>query len=701
MARQVSTNASSRGAHGTHFRFSTTLLQRLGEELNPSLERGLIELVKNAYDADAKDCLVELIDTDAPGGTVRVSDNGTGMSLDDIKNGWLMIGRSAKRREERTPILGRVPAGSKGLGRLAALRMGGVAILDTKKADETVAYHLAINWSEFDVAATVEDVKLHIERDDRAPKAGGGTTIQVSKLRNAVRPAEVRRLARELLLLADPFTDTSSAFRPRLVAAEFEDLEHLVRASYFPHADYQLDARLDGRGRAHAVIRDFRGKTLFEAAHGEISNRSGGARYVAPKCRFEFWTFILNKASFAGRAVSLREIREWLGQFGGVHIYDGGLRVHPYGNAGNDWLELNLQRARSPEERPSTNNSIGRLTILAESGALLQKTDRSGYIETDEFNELRRFGQDALEWMARRRLELAEKRRRQNRNRATHSGSRETEAIAIAIAGLPEKARPDLVRAVDEYARSRDREVADLRQEVQLYRTLSTAGITAATFAHDSAGSPIKVIVMNVKTIERRAKRELAARYAASLQEPVDSIIKATDSLSFLSNATLRLVDHEKRRQAHVDLHAVVLNVVKTFEAFLGGREISVHLRLADGSPFLRASEAAIESVVTNLLNNSVAAFERSSRSTRDIWISTKINEGNFLLIVDDNGPGIEAAHLNDIWLPGYSTRPNGTGLGLTIVRDSTIDLGGTTDVRAHGDHGGAQFTVTLPIIGV
>src|SRR5881394_1538989 len=64
------------------FRFSTALLRRLGEELNPSLERGLIELVKNAYDADATECTIELQDVDEPGGEVTVSDNGCGMSAD-------------------------------------------------------------------------------------------------------------------------------------------------------------------------------------------------------------------------------------------------------------------------------------------------------------------------------------------------------------------------------------------------------------------------------------------------------------------------------------------------------------------------------------------------------------------------------------------------------------------------------------------
>jgi C4-dicarboxylate-specific signal transduction histidine kinase len=103
---------------------------------------------------------------------------------------------------------------------------------------------------------------------------------------------------------------------------------------------------------------------------------------------------------------------------------------------------------------------------------------------------------------------------------------------------------------------------------------------------------------------------------------------------------------------------------------------------------------------VTNLINNSIAAFEESKASTREIWVETEVAEENFVMKVSDNGPGITVKRINDIWLPGFSTRPNGTGLGLAIVRDSVMDLGGTVDASANGAHGGAEFVVTLPILG-
>ena len=77
-----------------NFRFSSNILKRLGEELNPSASQGLIELVKNSYDADAKECVVVLDDVNNPGGNIHVHDDGIGMGRDEIINGWLVLGKS-------------------------------------------------------------------------------------------------------------------------------------------------------------------------------------------------------------------------------------------------------------------------------------------------------------------------------------------------------------------------------------------------------------------------------------------------------------------------------------------------------------------------------------------------------------------------------------------------------------------------------
>ena len=238
-----------------------------------------------------------------------------------------------------------------------------------------------------------------------------GTEIRIEELRTGFSQTDVKRLARELILLADPFGDDPEGFRPELVAPEYEDIEALVRSRYFQDAEYHLRAEIDKNGQASAHIVDWKGKELHVASHEDVSVHRDRKAYKSPPATFDLWVFILNKETFSNRRSSVREVQEWLREFGGVHFYYNGLRVSPYGNPGDDWLEMNLRRVRSPEERPGTNTSIGRIDVTDRRGRLVQKTDRSGFIEDESFIELRLFAQDAMEWMANRRMEEAEKRR--------------------------------------------------------------------------------------------------------------------------------------------------------------------------------------------------------------------------------------------------------------------------------------------------
>jgi hypothetical protein len=271
------------------FRFATDILRRLGEELNPGAAEGILELVKNSYDADATECIVELSNTESSDGTLRIGDNGDGMTPSEISAGWLTLGTSLKS-PSHTTRLGRKPSGSKGLGRLATMRLGERVELATRPAgSSTHEHYLRIDWRRFDRAALVDEVELSIRTQRRPSGSESGTDVTIGPLRRHLTRGEVKRLARAMLLLADPFRETKHAFRPVLRAPEFEDLERLVAESYFGEADYHLKARVDARGRAKAEVIDFRGNRLFVATHEAISRGDAARRYRCPRVQFEFW----------------------------------------------------------------------------------------------------------------------------------------------------------------------------------------------------------------------------------------------------------------------------------------------------------------------------------------------------------------------------------------------------------------------------
>ena len=118
------------------FEVGAGIVLRLGEENITDRIQAVMELVKNGYDADATWATVEVNttavsdDPHSPGavGCVRVIDNGHGMTLEDVKRGWLTIAQSPKRQMKaegrRTSGKNRTPVGDKGLGRLGSQALG-------------------------------------------------------------------------------------------------------------------------------------------------------------------------------------------------------------------------------------------------------------------------------------------------------------------------------------------------------------------------------------------------------------------------------------------------------------------------------------------------------------------------------------------------------------------------------------------------
>ena len=669
--------------------FSPDILKRLGEELVPHADQGLLELAKNAYDADATECVIALENVHEEGGSITIKDNGLGMNATAIENGWLLLGASGKRGE-LTRVFKRVPAGNKGLGRLAALRLGRKAILRTRPDDEPgIEYKATIDWDAYDKVRVVEDVPVSIEK--AASTLPVGSDIEVVGLRKALSKSDVQRLSRNLIMMSDPFAG-KTGYHVVLDAPEFSDLENLVKNAYFSDAVYRLRAELLSDGTASFEVFDWKGSRIWQ---GDSSGN-----YDTVPAVFELWLFILDSKTFSTRKSTIKEVRAWLNITGGVHIYEDGIRVAPYGGADADWLEINLMRVRSPEERPSTNNTIGRMTILLNDGRLQQKTDRNGYIENDEFFELKRFGQDALKWLAQKRMALAESKRNLKKEQSSAESKKASYALEKTLERTVKdpKAKKVIKRAVAKALSSTEREKQTLRDDLQLYRSLATAGMTSAVFSHEIS-HPIGHVDKLLEKIENKVLEPVKTE----IQGLVTLLRQAKNKLLAYTRLPLKLLRSEKRRVGTIDLHRVIQDVSSDYMPVLSFGGIQLYLKLASGTPSCLGSIALIEGILANFFANSVKAFDRTGTPSTDrlITIQTEYVEGFLQIIFSDSGPGIIDIAIEDIWLPGKTTDESdlGTGFGLTIVRDSVKDLGGTVSVKQKGLLGGAEFKISIPLV--
>lgn len=685
-------------------RFAPEILSRLGEELVPHPDLGLIELVRNAYDADANVCRIALKNATAPGGTILVEDDGGGMTVADMRDGFLLIGRSAKATRTTTPKLRR-KVGEKGLGRLAALRLGRSAEIVTRPSTEPgVANRLRIDWTAFDNARSVDDIELTITTEETTE--GQGTTITVTDLREPFTEAHLERLSRALVLLTGPFEDTPD-FRATLNAPEFEAVALAVAKPMLGEYEYKLAATVDQAGLASAVLTDWRGTEIARGDHQAVAlDRTKYAsgvpiRFHCPQAEYELWMFNLSDESFRARNSrrSKPELQDWLQHVGGVHLYHRSLRVHPYGDPGHDWLSMNLRRAASPEQRPSTNTSVGRVLVNDEAQLLIPKTDRSGFVESHSFLELRSFAMRANDWAASERLKLRESRRTAATPTAKEKSKTAEKKLKDVVRRLPPAVRKAVEPAVKDVLETSNERFSAVESDLRLYRMLSTLGTSTAVFAHEVLG-PAGRLSSLLYVIQQLIKDEVDGDvYSNQFVEPLDRTMKTADSVQTFARLPLRLLERHKRLEADVDVDEVCRELVELFSAYVKERGIEVTLALEASSATVRTTIADVEAIVANLVTNAAHALLRSEATerSREIAIATRINGRNLELTVDDTGPGIVDMPLDEIWLPGKSSREGGTGLGLTIVKDVVADLRGKYEAAKTGKLGGAHFEISLP----
>lgn len=654
------------------------MLHHLGEALVPNADQAIVELVKNAFDADATKCDVRIDQADGATLTIKVSDNGVGMSAEDMRDRWLLLGTSTKSRNARTKRFNRVQVGDKGLGRLAALRLGSKASVVSKR-DKSAAARVDIDWSAYQNVRSVDEVVLEVNTSTRPTR---GTSISVSGI--APMPdSQLQRMARSLALLSDPFA-RDSTFRVSLSGTRITpNIRRDFDNRFFRFARYRIRATFDGAGELRMA--------LYQGTKAVDRNVMIRNDQTVP-FTFELWDFS-KPATLSIQAVPKREIREWIRTFGGVHLFDGPVRIAPAGDRPVDWLDMNLLRVRNPELRPSTNNSIGRVVLDNSSGLIMQTTDRVSFVDNKAYAALRVACQDVLEWAARSRVSRREEDRQAERARPPQTLQVQTTALEQMRSVLTREQLADIEPAVSLAFAEADREVKTLRQDIVLYRAMATAGITATVFAHE-LGQSLGILRRRLPEITDAIKKA-----QLDVATALDLVQRAVRRLTAYIDLPGRFATSVRRKSPTINVNKILTEAVEPFRAILQEDDINLKLDVSTADIYVRSSKAMFEAVIANLITNSVQAFRRGVGTSRDkqILVKTRVSGKTVVIELEDNAGGIRDIKLKDIWLPGATTTPGGTGFGLTIVRDTITDMAGRIDVNPRTRFGGALFTMSLP----
>lgn len=426
-----------------NFEIHASVVFQLGESLITDSVQALTELVKNSYDADATYCRVSVLTvpkTEEPFkgalGSITVEDNGTGMSLSDIKRGWLTISNSGKREFKKKKLVTnrkRTPLGDKGLGRLGTQRLGKNLELSTKQEGaKEEGHHVWFSWDDFLGEHNLSDVKVHYEVLPKESMTKGSRLV-ISGLREikAWQGDEIKRLT----------TSLSQVISPYGVAKDFEliteidgqELELLEVGSNLRHAAqvhynlkyaeglFLIDGKVklsyirpdndpdrtrfaqlvdvDGGKEFFEFLVHLKKASLFQISRSDDPNWFVNFRFtkeiteikpefvdskIADPGPFsgEVDFFSLGQESNAERSTfdSLAEFRKIVTALSGIKVYRDGFGIR----VASDWLNLGKQWTKATSYYTlKPQNTLGYIALSARDNAQLEETtDREGFKET-------------------------------------------------------------------------------------------------------------------------------------------------------------------------------------------------------------------------------------------------------------------------------------------------------------------------------
>ncbi|MHB8178350.1 MAG: sensor histidine kinase [Vulcanimicrobiaceae bacterium] len=698
-------------ADDSKLRFSVDAshVDRLGRELVQKRETALAELVKNSYDADAKLVEVTFKNADDPGGTLVISDTGTGMTRQELIDGFMRISSPEKIVHPFSPG-NRRRAGSKGIGRFSAQRLGSALLIETHSSPKEQGWRVRIDWEAFQRNLDLTTVGVEVER---IPPAPCGTRLTIENLREAWPREDLEGVAKSLAPLMQPFplshvqSSVDDAFSIAVTDSAGKDVPIAVAYErFFDYALAIIDAKTDSTGRARLSVSSSRLDVDVQDSTFEQDKPYAHLRDV----RLRVYYYIIS-SEFFPRGPDNQHLRVALRNQGGIRLYRNGFRVSPYGEEGDDWLGLDAYyRKRSTVLEPIGNGNVfGFIEISDSAIANFQETSsREGLVRSPAFAELADFGFESILQSVRIIERARTKRRPEPRSNAVEIKARlralEPKIEELATARGPR--RKELAQEISVDVKALRRDVGELEryniEESGMLRVLATLGITVSEFIHEVRNS--------ITNLEAGALRLIERSTDSKHKGLLTSVIANMKLLRTYTGYFTRVITDNEERSTHaLEMHDVLTHFKNFSKPIADERGIKLETKIDSIDVWCRPMhQSEWSSILLNLLSNSFKAIKRTS-NVGVIRAHASTDGRRVTLDFMDNGDGIPRENWEQVFEAFFSTtkiaptrRENpdnaaGMGLGLKIVRDIITANGGTVAIVEPPDAFSTCVRIQIP----
>ena len=698
----------------------------LGSDLVTNDVVAVIELVKNAYDANASSVHVSFLNDASSGRCLEILDDGCGMTRETIENVWCLVATPYKKEH---PHIGRGSkrrrvTGEKGLGRLSVARLGAQLQMITKAADD-VCWEIKTDWSVVTQGDTLADSFIsctQCREPEPFRQTNSGTRIRIHDLQEAWDDSQIADLEDNLRRLVSPFKSENDfrifLTRPSSSESDNEEIE-IKPPEFLLEPKYKIEGKVDEQGNvdAHYCFKPIAKGNAREKAiklpwpriqkielrrtAGETKkfNLNPDRAHCGP-FMFEIRAWDIgpdDTLEISERYdIQKNKVRSSIRAHKGISVYRDDVLVLPKSENARDWLGLDARRISKIGTRMSNSQIVGYVSITADNNPHIEDTsDRERLVSRKEVAE--------FEEILRRIVGLLEAQRDQDRITISRKVplknlfkdlSAETLLDGVKTLRDADESAAKVVPLVQDFNRSLATSRNAIQERFLYYSRLSTIGSIAHMLVHEILtrtmiiGSFLKAISAHIRILKNE---DIATKYQRAS--------RSIDALEHLADTFLPLASRKfNRGKRHSILEKKIGECMKLYKNDLD--TMNIKCSFPNSHTKVAVDPAELEAILINLTSNAIYWMTDVPKSQRKLEFRVKSlkDKARARVHVRDTGPGVDGDDAEKIFWPGVTKKPNGIGMGLTVASELVDSYGGRMALEQSGANTGASFMFDLPL---
>jgi len=701
-----------------NWRFDVNTFRLIGRDLITDRITAVFELVKNMYDANAQNAWVKFENIHSKiNAKIILKDDGLGMSFEDIRDKWMVIGTNSKRKQSHSPApYNRRYVGEKGIGRFAVDKLGGKVTIRTKKAGETQWLNVELNWENYEQLAKEQSLTLFTEVDnnffyeDAPSQEEHGTELIITGIREEWTKNDLERLSKELTKIVSPFHKLNPPFDIFVKSNEHPDFggKEPVKTdivSFYSHK---------------AEITFFEDKNNPENSYQEIIkfDKEKGEIYTEKK-PLEIFGGVKMKIYFFDE-----EAKNKFNKFSksddtkidGIKIYRDGLVTTPFAelnadrNKQKDILGIDKRLWRDIFNRISTREIIGILDITQEGNPkITDTTNRQDFVDNTEYRRLKDFIIEQLDVFSEIKIYKREQKKRQVDSllEKVKEDTKDFEKTIKNIQVKLDKVEPELKNEIESLKKQsaelenalkkgieqQKKERKEFLRKENIYLSL----VSSQTFAGELAHT-VRQSLGNVKDmIEFFKNRYPNPKYEDIFKQYVFLAYEELEKLNKIVDFMLGFAAANEESLGDFSLKEVIENLLqRVYFLSFEKEQISIFTELENYTLF--GNKRFFEDIIQQLISNSIKFLKETSE--KKIRCTGYIENNHYILLFSDNGVGIPKENREKVFEMYFTTssEQGGAGIGLWVAKLRAEVFRGTIEVIDSELAQGATFKIMLPL---